>query len=104
MLPAPVRVAGRRRYDMSVLDRLVIINAARRAKFTLAEVHHLLDGMSNNGAGAAWRALAERKLPEIDELIRNLRATRKMLEEVTRCRCTELKECAAQLRNRQADR
>jgi MerR family transcriptional regulator, redox-sensitive transcriptional activator SoxR len=95
LLPAPPRVSGRRRYDASVLDRLVVITAARRAGFTLAEVRELLGGMmTSGGPSAAWTTMAARKLPEVDSLIERLRAVRRALEGVAACQCHDLAECA----------
>lgn len=100
LLPDPPRIAGRRRYDSSVLDRLVVIGAARQARFSIAEVRELLDGMSTGaGAGPAWRAMASRKLPEVDDLIRALDGVRTLLQAVATCECDDLSQCAAQLRH-----
>ncbi|MGH9164707.1 MAG: MerR family transcriptional regulator [Acidimicrobiales bacterium] len=99
LLPAPPRVSGRRQYDASVLDRLVVISTARHAGFTLAEVRELLDGMTA-GAGTrkSWRAMAGRKLPEVDCLIERFEAMRRLLEAVAGCECRDVAQCAALLR------
>jgi MerR family redox-sensitive transcriptional activator SoxR len=99
LLPAPPRVSGRRQYDPSVIDLLVVITTARRAGFTLAEVRELLDGMSTGTAPSrSWRALAARKLLEVDGLIERLRAVRLVLEGVAACQCHDLAQCATLLR------
>jgi hypothetical protein len=41
-----------------------------------------------------WRALAERKLREVDAVIEKAHATRRLLEERLRCNCVALEECA----------
>jgi DNA-binding transcriptional MerR regulator len=99
LLPSPRRVSGQRRYDPSVLDRLVVIAAARQASFTPAEVRALLDGMAAGPtAGEAWRALSTRKLPELDGLIAQLQAVRALFEAVAACECANEAACAATLR------
>ncbi len=89
------RVSGRRHYDRSVLDRLAVISCAQEAGFTIAEVRDLLAG--EGGGPGRWRALAERKLQEVDALIERAQATRRLLEESLRCDCVTLEECATVL-------
>ena len=85
---------------MSALDRLVVITTARRAGFTLGEVRELLDGMTAGTAPSdSWRAMATRKLPEVDALIERLQAVRLVLEGVATCECRDLAQCAALLQD-----
>ncbi len=99
LLPAPPRVSGRRSYDRSVLDRLVVITTARQAGFTLAEVGELLDGMTSGDAVSdSWRQMAARKLPEVDLLIERYEAVRRLLKAVADCECQDLAQCADVLR------
>jgi DNA-binding transcriptional MerR regulator len=44
LLPEPVRVHGRRRYEQEVIGHLALINGAKRAGFTLREIRLLLHG------------------------------------------------------------
>jgi MerR family redox-sensitive transcriptional activator SoxR len=70
LLPAPRRVSGRRRYDGEVLRALGVIRLAKQAGFTMAETRTLLPGFSaSTPPSPRWRALARRKLAEIDALI-----------------------------------
>ena len=85
------RVSGRRHYDTSVLDRLRVIACAQEAGFTIAEVRQLLSG--EDEPSVRWRALAERKLREVDALIEKAQATRRLLEESLRCDCVALEQC-----------
>jgi len=95
-LIAPVaRVSGHRHYDAGVLDRLRVVACAQDAGFTVAEIRELLAGADK--PPARWRALAERKLVEVDEVIAKAQATRRLLEESLRCDCVALDECAAVL-------
>lgn len=99
LIPPPSRTSNRRQYEPSVLDRLVVITTARRAGFTLAEVRELLDGMSaGRDVSEAWRAMASRKLPEVDSLIESFIAVRKLLQAVASCQCVDLTQCASLLR------
>ena len=94
VVPA-ARISGRRHYDDDVLDRLRVIACAQEAGCTIAEVRELLAG--EDEPPARWRALAERKLVEVDALIDKAQATRRLLEESLRCNCVTLDRCAAVL-------
>ena len=94
LLPKPGRVSGQRRYDNGIFKRLSIIDVAQRAGLTLEEARTLLDDFSpTTPPGARWQALARRKLPEIDELIRRATEMKRVLELGTECRCVSFDEC-----------
>jgi MerR family transcriptional regulator, redox-sensitive transcriptional activator SoxR len=44
LLPEPERIGGKRRYEKGILRRLALIGGAKRARFTLGEIHTLLHG------------------------------------------------------------
>lgn len=94
LMPEPERVAGRRRYAEAALERLAAIGAAKRAGFSLAEVRALLDSVA---AGAPvhepLRALAARKLPEVEATIERAQAMRAWLIAAGACGCESLQEC-----------
>src|SRR5438093_7185495 len=70
LLPAPVRVSGWRRYDATVLERLAVIELAKQAGFTLAEIRTLLRGFSpRTSPSKRWQVLARQKLPDVEALI-----------------------------------
>jgi MerR family transcriptional regulator, redox-sensitive transcriptional activator SoxR len=94
LLPKAERISGQRRYGDSVLKRLAVIELARRAGFTLAETRTLLNGFSAKvPPSARWRALADRKLPEIEALIARASAMKRLLEEGLDCDCLSLDDC-----------
>jgi MerR family transcriptional regulator, redox-sensitive transcriptional activator SoxR len=86
VLPPPERVGGQRRYDEQVLHRLAIIDVAQRAGFTLGEIRDLTT--------ARVRELAERKLPDLDALIRRAEAVRKWLVLAQSCDCETVDVCS----------
>ena len=73
LLPEAPRVAGQRRYGDETLNRLGVIDVAKRAGFSLDDIRVLLDA-TDRGEPAHNRLqeLAVRKLPEVDELIRRV--------------------------------
>ena len=94
LLPPPARESGRRRYDSQALARLKIIALARDAGFTVAETRTFLSGFSQATPPAArWRALAERKLVQLEERTRQLEHMRALLTASFDCRCPTLADC-----------
>jgi MerR family redox-sensitive transcriptional activator SoxR len=86
-------VSGRRRYTIDVLRRLAIIDVTQRAGCTLAEIGDLL-GTGDDPAYERVRALAERRLPEIEALIRRAEAVHRWLEMARACECDTLDICS----------
>ena len=101
LLPPPPRRGGRRRYDASVLDQLALIDLAKRAGFTVAEIRKLLSGFARRTApGERWRALTKAKLTELDARIAEAERMKRVLRVVARCRCPSLADCSRALRSR----
>ena len=95
VLPEPRRVNGRRRYSPDGLMRLAVVKMAQEAGFTVAEIQTLFHGFEpGTAASARWRALAERKVAEIDALIARAETMRRVLDASLRCNCLTLDECA----------
>lgn len=98
LLPAPERISGQRRYELSVLQRLAVIDFAKQCGFTIAETQTLFEGIEPSSSlttGAKrWKALARRKLTELDATIARARAMQQLLELGLECDCLELEECS----------
>jgi MerR family redox-sensitive transcriptional activator SoxR len=95
LLPEPDRVGGRRRFGGEAVRRLEIIDVAKQAGFSLAEIRILLDSVdAGEPAHSQLRALAEHKLPEVEKLIERAEAMRDWLTTATRCGCDSLDDCA----------
>lgn len=95
VLPAPIRVNGRRRYGPEVLDLLAAVRVARRAGFTLAEIRTFLHGFSvDTPPSERWRTLAREKLPEVEALIERAVGMRELLRRGLECECLRLEDCA----------
>ena len=94
LLPPPRRASGWRRYDSAVLDHLQVIRAARELGFTLDEIRTLLHGFpTNTPPPARWRALARRKLPEVEATIKRATAMQRLLQAGLRCECVRIEDC-----------
>jgi MerR family redox-sensitive transcriptional activator SoxR len=95
LLPRPERVSGQRRFPPETVQRLGIIDVAKRAGFSLEEISVLLSS-TDEGAPAHERlqALAARKLPEVEALIARAEAMRAWLTAASGCGCDSLEDCA----------
>ena len=93
LLPEPERISGQRRYDDTVLRRLAVIDVAQRAGLSLEEIRELVEH-GNDPMNDRLRALAERRLPEIEALIERAQRVRTWLEAATRCGCERIDDCA----------
>jgi MerR family redox-sensitive transcriptional activator SoxR len=105
LLRAPPRSSGQRRYDDGVLGRIELIRLAREAGFTIRETRVFLSGFSADTPPAArWRALAARKLEEVNALMERAQRMRLLLERSFHCRCLRLEDCERFLRSARAER
>lgn len=96
LLPKPPRIGGRRQYDRSTLERLAVLERARNCGFSLAEARELFYGFREDAPPSArWRALAVRKIAELDELTRKIAAMKELLERP--CACQNLAECGRRI-------
>lgn len=95
LLPEAERVSGQRRFTEETVQRLGIIDVAKQAGFSLEEVGVLLTSIDEGApAHEQLRALAERKLPEVDALIARAQAMREWLTTASECGCDSLESCA----------
>jgi len=103
LIAKPVRVSGIRFYERSVLDNLTIIAIAKAAGFSVAEIHRLLRGFSGKTPpGKRWRALAEKKLNEVEDRIDQLHRMKIVLNTVLGCECPSFDDCAKASRSHES--
>ena len=94
LLPSPARASNRRQYDQTVLGRIRIILLARDAGFSINETRTFLNGFSAGTRPALrWRAMAKRKITELDELTARLSQMRAILNASFHCECRQLEDC-----------
>ena len=95
VLPPPARLSGQRRYGPEAVKRLEVLEAAKRAGFSLEEARLLLERTeAGSPVFEAVRELAERKLPDVELLIERAQAMRRWLLAATDCSCTSFDACA----------
>ena len=94
LLPEPVRVGGRRRYEPVVVRTLAVIETGQRAGLALDEIKVLLAASPGDpSAVERLREVASRKLPEVVALIERSELVRGWLELATLCECPDLDQC-----------
>jgi MerR family redox-sensitive transcriptional activator SoxR len=95
VLPQAERSSGQRRYTSETVQRLHVIDVAKRAGFSLDEAKLLLATTDDGDPSyAQLRQLAQRKLPEVDALIARAQAMREWLSTASGCNCETLDVCA----------
>lgn len=98
ILPSADRVSGQRRYDVTVLHRLTVIQRARQTGFTLEEIKKLFFGFrAGTPPSVRWRKLRERKIRELDALLEHIQAIRVLVKQQGKCRCAALEECGKKM-------
>ena len=86
---------GRRRYTVEVLHKIGVIQMARQAGFTIAEVEMLLhDFPIDTAPSQRWQRLATHKITQINAQIQRELEMRALLEQTLQCQCSTLDECA----------
>ncbi|MFN8375449.1 MAG: MerR family transcriptional regulator [Anaerolineae bacterium] len=101
LIAPPKRVSGQRRYEVSVLKTLSLIQTAQQAGFTIAEIHALFHEFPTEAPPSErLRTLAEHKMTEMDALIARAQKMKRLLQLMLLCECASLDECATRLEAR----
>jgi len=94
LFPTVRRLSGRRVFDETALDHLTVVQLAKDAGFTLAEIR----GLENEFGKNRWRSLAERKLGEVPLAAARLQTMAQLLEKLLRCDCPDIDFCGRTIR------
>lgn len=102
ILPPAQRVGGQRRYDLTALHRLVVIQRARQTGFSLTEIKQLFFGFRDGTPPSVrWKKLKKQKLVELDAQLEQIKTMRDLLEQQGKCSCTALEECGKKIFEKQ---
>jgi MerR family transcriptional regulator, redox-sensitive transcriptional activator SoxR len=105
ILPPAHRVSGQRRYDVTVLHRLTVIQRARQTGFTLEEIKELFFGFrAGTPPSVRWQKLRKREILELDAMLDHIRSMRALVEQQGKCRCMALEECGKKMFEKQCDK
>jgi MerR family redox-sensitive transcriptional activator SoxR len=98
LLPAPARLNGRRRYDLTTVQRLKVIAYAQQAGFTLGEIRELFFGFEvGTPPSVRWEGLVQRKLAELEAQLARIHAMQSLLREGMTCGCLTIEQCTVWL-------
>ena len=89
LVPRPERLSGRRNFDGRALSHLMVVQLAKDAGFTLAEIRQLVTEFGRS----RWRRLAKRKLAELRAAAERQRAMKGLLEKLLDCECPDIDFC-----------
>jgi len=88
LIPPPERIGAPARLPAVNCPLIALIRMAQPAGLPLADIRALFAGATpGTAATRRWRALAERKLPEIDATIQQLRLLRDVVADCLECGC-----------------
>ncbi len=94
LIPKPPRQSGWRRYDLSTLDRLQVIHAAREVGFSIEEIRTLLNSFpKGDSPSKRWQKLAKQKLPDLEATIQRTMALKYLIEAGIGCDCNDIALC-----------
>lgn len=103
VLPPASRISGQRRFGADVELYLTIIEHARQAGFTIAEIKVLFNGFQEGKpASARWKELAQKKSDDIEAQMRRLQNMQRLLKQSMECRCIKIVDCGRLMRSRSA--
>jgi DNA-binding transcriptional MerR regulator len=95
LLPPREPDPGWQRFPPESVARLAVIELAKRSGCTLDEIAEFLSIMDTDPAPVpAWRALAQRKLADLDDQIARLHHMRDLLSEALSCSFLSLERAA----------
>jgi MerR family redox-sensitive transcriptional activator SoxR len=94
LLPRPVRKSGQRRYDAAILDRIAVLERAKRCGFSLTDIAALFNEQGRHST--KWRQLAEKKIAELDAILQLIMAMKDLLRR--KCQCETADECGRCIR------
>jgi MerR family redox-sensitive transcriptional activator SoxR len=92
LLPHTPRVGGQRRYDPRILDRLAIVRLCQYVGLRITEIKWLLNDVPGRPPPERWRKLARDRLIQVDALIAEAQAIRRLLQMTLDHKCPKLVE------------
>jgi MerR family redox-sensitive transcriptional activator SoxR len=93
LLPRAPRVSGQRRFSAEALRTLAVIRSAQWAGLDLGEIRELLSAAGGGAVSERLRAIAERKLPQVQALLERSTLVQGWLQAAAECRCPTLAQC-----------
>ena len=90
------RVSGRRKFNDQALVELQFVQLAQAAGFTIAETKSLLENHGRDPSPIGlWMPFVEQKQASIKQRIKDLQQMDRILDKLTRCECSTIKQCVS---------
>jgi MerR family redox-sensitive transcriptional activator SoxR len=100
LLPPAKRLNTKRRYDLSILEKINVIKMAQQAGLSIAEIQTLLhDFPVDTPPSERWETLAVKKIVELDAVIQQAQAMKSLLQQTLQCQCATIEDCATTREN-----
>lgn len=94
LLPLAMRVSGKRRYELEILQKIRLIRLAKQAGLSIEEIQTLLhDFPEDTSPSVRWTTLAQAKIIELDERMAQIQEMKVLLEKTLMCECPTLDDC-----------
>jgi MerR family redox-sensitive transcriptional activator SoxR len=98
LLPKPTRASGQRRYDVTAVERLAVLEFAKDCGFTLAECRELFNGFRDNAPlSIRMQKVAGKKIAELEALMHKVTVMKQLLENSRKCKCLDILECGRKI-------
>jgi MerR family redox-sensitive transcriptional activator SoxR len=97
LLPRAPRVGRQRRYEPQVLERLAVVRFAQFVGLRISEIKWLLNDVPGRPPPERWRRLARQRLTQLDALMVEVGAIRKLLQMTLDHKCPKLVEHGSRL-------
>lgn len=94
IIPLAHRVNGRRRYDLSIINRLKLIRSAQNVGWSLQEIRSLL--LNTNDFSTItqnWKQNVPHKIRELDRVIEQTQKMKQTLSQSLDCACQDFESC-----------
>jgi DNA-binding transcriptional MerR regulator len=91
LIDPPARIGGQRRYDLSVLQRLMMIKFCRIAGLTLDDIERVIADRSPGRTET--KEMAHRQIALIAAQAAELRLAKRMMQAVIACECPNVEIC-----------
>ncbi len=102
LIDPPARENGQRRYDRSVLMRLMVIQFCQVAGLKLEEIVAVLD--DETPGRRATKSIAADRISAIDDQMTQLALARHMMRSAIRCCCESVEDCGCGAMDESVDR
>ncbi|MBL1240516.1 MAG: MerR family transcriptional regulator [OCS116 cluster bacterium] len=93
IVPKPYRLNGRRLYDDKWMNALGFTMLVLDAGFSIREIQKITQAQKTDAPSAFLNRLADQKMNQLDEQIKQIEQTKTLLKMVSSCGCNSIEQC-----------